>query len=99
MLRAAGYSAIIVPTIISRGDIPFQLGFGNFMDDARLYWNILMRGVATAGAIVSDRAANLAFSATTAYLNATYYAVDKVHPTDAGNVILAGIDRAAILSA
>jgi hypothetical protein len=97
---AAGYSAIVVPTIISRGDIPFQYLSGNFMDDARIYWNALMRSFASANAIiVSDRASNPAFSATTAYLNTTYYAADKTHPTDAGNIILAGIDRAAILSA
>jgi hypothetical protein len=99
-IYAVGYSAIIVSTILSRGDIPFRYQIGNFMEDARLYWNAPIKSKArTNGYIVSDRAADPAFSATTAYLNTTYYTADKVHPTDAGNVIIAGIDRAAILSA
>lgn len=95
-----GYTAVVCSTVISRGDFPFQFGFGNFMEDARQFWNALLRGVAAAqGFILSDRAANPPFSLSTGYTDAVNYATDHVHPTDAGNIIIAAIDLAAILSA
>lgn len=93
--RTQGFNKVIVPTCIGRSD--FQLGAGNYREDARLYWNTLVRnGAAANNYTVSDRAAHPALADAAAAGNSTYYS-DGIHLTDAGYSIMAAIDRAAIL--
>jgi hypothetical protein len=92
---AQGFSKVVVPTCIGRSD--FQLGSGNYREDARLYWNSLVRnGAAANNYTVSDRAAHPALADTAAAGNSTYYS-DGIHLTNAGYSVMAAIDRAAIL--
>lgn len=98
-ILAAGYTAAVVPTCIPRGDLPFQLGTGNFKEDARLFYNSLVLSGATAnGYVASDRCAVAPFNSSTGYNDTVNYSVDKAHPTDAGNIILVYNERKIILS-
>lgn len=92
---AQGFSKVVVPTCIGRSD--FQLGSGNFREDARLYWNTLVRnGAAANNYTVSDRAAHPMLADAAAAGNPTYYS-DGIHLTNAGYTVMAAIDRTAIL--
>lgn len=97
VLLAQGYG-VVVPTIFPR-QLFGTAGTTPFREDARLFWNNLIRnGAAANGYIVSDRAAtppfdNIAVAGNTAIIG------DGTHPTDAGYAILAVTDRAAILAA
>jgi hypothetical protein len=93
-----GYGfAVLVPTIIPRAG--FALGTGNFLEDARVYWNTPVRnGVAAHGYTVNDRCAIYQFSYQSACLNYTWYYTDGIHLTEPGYMLMASSDRAAILS-
>lgn len=96
-LIAQGYK-IVVPTIFPR-QLFGTAGTTPFREDARLFWNTLVRnGAGANGYIVSDRAATPPFDNIATASNTTYI-IDGTHPTDAGYAILAVTDRAAILAA
>ncbi|HET6377931.1 MAG TPA: arabinofuranosidase catalytic domain-containing protein [Methylocella sp.] len=93
--RTQGFNKVVVPTCIGRND--FQLGTGNFKEDARLYWNSLVRnGAAANNYTVSDRAAHPALADAAAAGNPVYYS-DGIHLTNTGYTVMAAIDRTAVL--
>ncbi|MCI0601130.1 MAG: hypothetical protein L0Y60_16760 [Beijerinckiaceae bacterium] len=96
-LQGIGYT-VVVPTCIPR------TGFDSttdFMDTARLRYNTNVRNGAVANNYtVSDRCSVAPFdSIGPGPFDQTYYAIDNIHCRDAGYVLLAQIDRAAILAA
>lgn len=96
-LLTAGFTGVVVPTTIPRTG--FALGSGNFMEDARVFYNNLVRtSTAGAGYTVSDRCLPGPFSKINSYSNTTYYSADGIHCTNLGYGILAAQDRTAILS-
>ena len=100
-VKTAGFAAVVVVTTIPRAS--FNLGSGNFEEDARVYWNTKLKNGAVAnGYVVSDWCAVYPFngaSSSVAALEGTYYYTDGVHPLDSGYALIAPIDRAAILAA
>lgn len=96
-LLTSGFTGVVVPTCIPRTG--FALGSGNFFEDARVYYNNLVRtSTAGNGYTVSDRCLPGPFSTQTSYSNTVYYAADAIHCTNLGYGIIATQDRAAILS-
>lgn len=93
-LKAVGYR-VVVPTTIARGS--FNSGTGNFLDDARVQYNLnVVNGAAANGYFLSNRAGNGLFATQGSALNTQCYQPDQTHLTNLCYGVLVGIDAAAI---
>ena len=95
-LKATGFK-VVATTIIARGG--WQLGTGNFLDDARLRYNANLIGGAVAnGYSVADRAGSPFFSAASAVNNLGCYSSDTVHLLSFCYGVMEAIDKSQILN-
>ncbi len=97
-VKTAGVNGFVTVTCIPR--TTFQLGTGNFREDARVYWNSLILGGAVAhGYLVSDWCSLAPYNTASSAQNAAFYYSDMIHPNDAGYALIAVLDTATILAA
>lgn len=91
---------IVVPTIIPRGAFLAGGTPAGQMETYRLNINAWIRAnAASLGYTVADRAGDPIMGGTATLTNITYMNTDQTHPTTLGYVLIAAIDKAAIMAA